>query len=475
MKGIVWKIFLPVLLAMASLVFLSLILLANFGSRISQNAQQNIPQQYEEAKDVLLESGEAGLKNWLNNNKSIGGLRIFIIDRNENDLLNRTLPPPHELIRGMNRDFRNRANDRTVRKPVEGPRSRTDRDATKPIEGPRSRTDRRTGRYPMLRSDKQSYRFLLARPAGGIVGVLKSQRTFLPILIGMLLLSALVSALIAKKISQPIQKLRHGVQRISSGDLKAKISSDLSHRQDEIGDLANDFDEMTEKLSSLLSTQQKLLRDVSHELRSPLARLQVALGLAEKRSGAEISPELQRIETEANTLNEMIGKILSLVRLNNLSIDNSSLQFEEIDLVGLLKSLVANADYEGQEKSVKVDFTSPSSHIVKAVPNLLSSAIENVLRNAVKYATDNSEVNCNLEQVDNKLLLSISNSGINVPEDELDKIFEPFYRVSKTREHQQGSGGIGLAIARQAVEIHAGTIKAENLDKGLRVTMSFPF
>ena len=458
MKGIVWKIFLPVLLAMAGLVFLSLVLLANFGARGHESAQQLVPQLYEEAKDVLLEGGEEGLKSWVSKNKAVAGLRIFIIDSNEKDILGRVLPPPHEIIRGMNREIRNDSTDRAGLRDPEGPRneSRT-----------RNRAERRTGRYPFLNSGTQRYRFALARPAGGIVGVLKSQRTFLPILLSMILLSALVSALIARKISQPIQMLRHGVQRISSGDLKAKISNDLSNRQDEIGDLASDFDVMTEKLSSLLSTQQKLLRDVSHELRSPLARLQVALGLAEKRNGDILTPELQRIETEANTLNEMIGKILSLVRLNNLSIDNSSLQFENTDLVSLIKPLTENANYEGQAQEVSVEFLAPESLPIKAVSGLLASAIENVLRNAVKYSTEKTNVLCRLEQNDSKVSLAISNTGIKVPENELNKIFEPFYRVSKTREHQQGSGGIGLAIAKQAIELHGGSIRAENHDNGL--------
>ena len=467
MKSIAWKIFIPILLAMASLIFVSLLLLANFGSSSQQDAQQFVPQLYEEAKDVLLTSGETGLKTWLNDNKAINGLRIFIIDSNEKDLLGRSLPLPHEALRGMNRDFRNASREG----PEGGPR---DRAGPRGEGRARTRAERRTGRYPFLHGDMQRYRFLLARPAGGVIGILKSQKTFMPILLSMLLLSALVSALIARKISQPIKKLRSGVQRISSGDLKAKISSDLSHRKDEIGALANDFDVMTEKLSTLLATQQNLLRDVSHELRSPLARLQVALGLAEKRSGAEITPELQRIETEANTLNEMIGKILSLVRLNNLSIDNSSLEFKQIDLIELLKPLILNANYEGQEKSVHVSYSGPNSLLLNAVSNLLSSAIENVLRNAVKYSPQSSEVICKLEQVNNKLALTITNTGINVPEEELDKIFEPFYRVSKTREHGSGSGGIGLAIAKQSIELHAGNIKSENTDTGLQVRITLP-
>ena len=461
MKGIVWKIFIPVLLAMASLVLLSLLLLANFGARINQNAQQNIPQLYEQAKDVLLENGKPGLQKWLSDNKTVESLRIYIVDRNDNDLLDRPLPKPHEILRGMNRDFRNGSPERIGRR-LEG--------ITRDRSGPRA--ERRTGRYPILRSGSERYRFLLAKPAGGILGVLKSQKTFLPILLGMLLLSALVSALIARKISQPILKLRKGVQKISSGDLQAKISSDLSHRSDEIGDLASDFDVMTEKLGSLLGAQQKLLRDVSHELRSPLARLQVALGLAEKRIGTDVSPELQRIETEANTLNEMIGKILSLVRLNNLSIDNSSLQFEKTDLVSLIKPLIENANYEGQEKDVEVNFSVPSSLELQAAPNLLSSAIENILRNAIKYSAEKTQVICNLEQSGNSVFLTISNTGVTVSENELEKIFEPFYRVSKTREHQQGSGGIGLAIAKQAIELHGGSIKALNHENGLTMKIA---
>ncbi len=468
MKGIVWKIFIPVLLAMASLVFLSLLLLANFGSLINQNAQQNIPQLYEEAKDVLLENGELGLKDWLNDNKSADGLRIFILDGNEKDLLNRALPPRHEILRGMNRGLRSGPNERGGPRPEGGPR---DRGGPRDEGAPSERTERRTGRYPFLRSETQAYRFLLARPEGGIVGVLKSQKTFMPIFFSMVLLSALVSALIARRISQPIQKLRNGVQRISSGDLQAKISNDLSHRQDEIGALANDFDVMTEKLSTLLDTQQKLLRDVSHELRSPLARLQVALGLAEKRSGVEIAPELQRIETEANTLNEMIGKILSLVRLNNLSIDGSSLQYEDVGLVSLLNPLIENANYEGQEKSLDFEFIADDSVVIKAVPNLLSSAIENILRNAIKHSPEHSKVICKLELINGKAKISISDSGQGVPEADINNIFEPFYRVSKIREHQHGTGGIGLAIAKQAIELHGGKIWAENSKPGLQVNI----
>ena len=463
MKGIVWKIFIPVLLAMASLVFLSLLLLANFGARLNQNAQQNIPQIYEQAKDALLDSKELGLRTWLEKNKSVSGLRVYILNQNGQDLLNRTLPPAHEILRGMNREFRNGPEERI------GPRPRQRQE-----RGFRDREERRTGRYPFLRSGTERYRFVLARPAGGMIGVLKSQKTFLPIFLSMILLSALVSALIARKISQPIQRLRHGVQKISSGNLQARISNDLSHRQDEIGALATDFDVMTDKLSALLNTQQKLLRDVSHELRSPLARLQVALGLAEKRNGDVLTPELQRIEQEANMLNEMIGKILSLVRMNNLSIDNSELQFEEFDVVNLFKPLVENANYEGQERQVSVKFNAPKSLILKVVPGLLSSALENILRNAIKFSTENSQVIFSVEQAENIVMLSVSNNGQQVAESELEKIFEPFYRVSQAREHGQGSGGIGLAIAKQAVELHAGSIKALNHEKGLQVLICIP-
>jgi len=467
MKGIFWKIFVPVLLAMASIVFFSLLLLASFGARAQDNLRQVVPQLYEDAKDTLLQSDEAGLKEWLYINKDLEGLRVFILDENKKDILGRNLPPEKEILRGMNRDVRNGlGNNRTEQRLRGEPRKRMGRYS--------DRFERKTGRYPILSSNNQHYRFLLARPEGGLLGILKSQKTFLPILLSMILLSALVSAMIAKIISQPIKKLRNGVQRISAGDLQAKISNKLSHRNDEIGALAQDFDVMTEKLSNLLAIQQKLLRDISHELRSPLARLQVALGLAEKRSGSEIAPELQRIETEVDTLNEMIGKILSLVRLNNLSIDNSEIEFKKTDLVGLLKPLIANTDYEGQVKNIVIELEAPNPVFVKAEPKLLSSAFENVFRNAIKYSLENSKIFCKLKKSNIGISVSISDSGPGIPLNDLDKIFEPFYRVSKSRAHQQGTGGIGLAITKQAIELHGGTIYAKNTESGLMIIVELP-
>jgi len=465
MKSLRWKIFIPVLLAMIGLVLVSLLLLSSFTSHINQIAQQLVPQLYEEAKDDLLDSGRAGLVAWLEKNKNnIKGMRIFIIDDSGKDLLNRALPSVNEVIRGQNREFR-------------GPRGRPPRGGSgRGSELREGRADdgrpRRSGRYPFLRTgDGQAYRFQLARPTGGFLGMLKAQRMFLPILFSMILLSALVSALIARRISQPIQRLRQGAQSFANGHLSERVSVEFSNRSDEIGDLARDFDVMAEKISGLVDSQQRLLRDVSHELRSPLARLQVALGLAEKRSGDQIKPELARIESEANLLNAMIGKILSLVRLNNLSIDNASLQWETINLVSMLKRLCADANYEAQEKSVRVNLQAPENLNIKVVPHLLSSAIENVLRNAVKYAPLNSEVKCVLTQDHGGVNIAIFDQGAGVSDAELEKIFEPFYRVSDAREHQQGSGGIGLAIAKRVLVLHQGSIEAFNTESGFVIKM----
>ena len=452
MNRLLWKIFIPVILAMASMVLISTLLVIGFTVRVAQDTNHNVPQLYEEAKDVLLEQGEAGLKEWLNDNKeSLLGARIFIVDADNQDLLMRIVPPREQMIPGLNRRVRShlRTDDRAER-----------------------HFTRRTGRYPYLvASSGERYRFSLARPAGGFIGLLRSQEIIWPVLLVMILTSVLVSALIASRISKPVQRLRQGAQRFAQGHLSERVAPDFVKRKDEIGALARDFDVMAERISGLMGNQQRLLRDVSHELRSPLARLTVALGLAEQRGDDAVKPELKRIETEANLLNEMIGKILSLVRLNNLSIDNSSLQWENMDLVITLRNLILNANYEGQEKSVSVDLQAPESVNIKAVPHLLTSALENILRNAVKYSEPNSQIKCELKIDSGKILLSVSNKGIGVDAEDLEKIFEPFYRASEVREHQQGTGGIGLAIAKGAVKLHGGSIRAENIEGGFRVVI----
>lgn len=455
MKKLFWKIFIPILIAMVGLILASILLVARSGQEQRHHLHGSVIELYEEASDVLRKDDIEGLTQWLKfNNDDLVGVTVFITRRGErDDLLGRLLPPRQELLERL----RERRGER---------------------EGRRGRYN--DSRYPNLfANDGTQYRFHLARKPMTIGSLIRNESIFWPLLLSMIGLSALVSFLIARQISKPIQRLSLGAQRIAGGNLKERVKPELV-REDEIGQLASDFDNMAEQVDGLLTTQKKLLRtqrrmlrDISHELRSPLARMQVALGLAEKRGGDAIKPELARIETEAETLNEMIGKVLSLVRLQNLSVDTSSLQWEEHNVSDVLSSIIKNANYEAQEKGVSVELSGDTNTTIKLIPDLFKSAVENIIRNAIQYSESNTQVNVNVTKDASKLRLSIQDQGPGVPEKTLEKLFEPFYRVSDVREHNKGTGGVGLAIAKQVAKLHKGRIWAENKN-GLCVHLELP-
>jgi len=472
MKKIFWKIFLPVLLAMVTLIIVGVFIVVNYSGKQLEDIQRQVPEIYEQAKETLLVGNESDLINWLEKiNKEVTNAEIFIVNHENREILNRSVPSRSDLIR--NRDLRRERNAWNA----------DQRKGTRRRGEPRSAFERpsnRRDRFPFLFSNNGAeFRIIFSRPKRGLRSLARSQSFFFPILLTILALSGLVSWLLARNISQPVQRLRLGVQRIAQGNLHDNVALDLKNRQDEIGKLANDFDQMAKHISQLLASQQHLLRDVSHELRSPLARLQVALGLAEMRlqklAGAEmIQPELNQIETEVNTLNTMIGKLLSLVNIKSLNIDKSELKWQEKNLVAILDSTIQNANYEAQNKQVTVKLSAPSESRINLLPDLMRSALDNIIRNAIRHASKNSTVIVSLESHATHHLIQISNQGERVPVEALEKIFEPFYRVSQVREHLQGTGGIGLAIAKQAVKLHNGKIWAENMEQGFCVSIQIP-
>ncbi len=240
----------------------------------------------------------------------------------------------------------------------------------------------------------------------------------------------------------------------------------------EIKELANDFDAMAARIEQQVESQQRLQRDISHELRSPLARLNVALELARQRSGQEAEPALNRIEREAERLNEMIGQLLSL---NQLETAVLSLE-EEIDLTRLISELVADANFEAHSRQVRVDVADFEAVKVKGAEQLFGGAIENILRNAVRYTAAGSAVQVRVSRLaDHQVAIAIRDHGPGVPEATLDKIFQPFYRVDDARERCSGGTGIGLAIAERAIRRHGGTIRASNAaGGGLEVVITLP-
>ncbi|HKP68244.1 MAG TPA: ATP-binding protein [Pyrinomonadaceae bacterium] len=286
----------------------------------------------------------------------------------------------------------------------------------------------------------------------------------------LLLTSLLVCYALAAYLSSPIQKIRRATQRLAEGELSTRVGDKVGNRRDELAVLAKDFDVMAERIESLITSQQRLSRDVSHELRSPLARMNVALEIAKQKSNGASSPVLERIEAESNRLNEMISRLLTLSRL-----ETGSQDFEraEIDLGSLVEQVVSDADFEANAvgKSVRIEQTTECQII--GSEELVGSAIENVLRNAVRYTHDGTTVGVSLTGRDGVATVSVRDHGGGVPEDELQKLFRPFYRVGEARDRNSGGTGLGLAIAEQAIKAHKGQIRARNEGDGLVVEIRF--
>ena len=222
---------------------------------------------------------------------------------------------------------------------------------------------------------------------------------------------------------------------------------------------------MAEQLESLLNSKQRLLRDVSHELRSPLTRLQLSLALA-RRKTPEASAEHDRIEREIERLDQLIGQIIRYSRIQH---GVSEQAWEHVDLQQLVKQLVDDGDFEAQACNKAVVLTRSSEIRLRAVRDFISSAIENIIRNAIRFTPEESSIEVTLEQVDSQVVIRVRDYGPGVPEDTLESLFDPFFRVDETRGKENNGTGLGMAIAHGAVSFHKGTIVASNASPGLQV------
>jgi len=277
---------------------------------------------------------------------------------------------------------------------------------------------------------------------------------------------------LARYLSSPVAPLRHATRQLSGGDLSARVEEKVVRRRDEIGELARDFNAMAERIEALVGSQQRLLRDVSHELRSPLARLVVALELARSKTGDMATKPLDRIEREAARLDELIGQLLLLERLEAGEGDEAAV---EIEVGAILAEVVADAGFEAAAHGSDVRFETAAEVWVSHRRDLLRSALDNVIRNAVRYTEPGSVVEVGLVSDDEGVEVMVRDHGAGVGADELERIFEPFYRVEEARDRSSGGVGLGLAIAARAVRAHGGHISAANHPGGgLVVTVRLP-
>jgi signal transduction histidine kinase len=298
-----------------------------------------------------------------------------------------------------------------------------------------------------------------------------------PSLIIAVISSGLVCYFLAWYMTKPIARLRAATQKLAAGDLTARAGKPNSRGRDEIAGLIRDFDAMAARLESLVNAQSRLLNDISHELRSPLARLNVALGLARQRSGPESAAMLERIELEASRLNELIGRLLALARLED---GEQHVPATPVLLDEVVLNVAEDAEFEAQARRCHVRSEIPEGiWVVRGDASLLHSAIENVVRNAIRYTREGTTVEIHLEKTGSagseQAVVRVTDCGSGVPTDALEKLFQPFYRLDDARGRQTGGVGLGLAITERAVRFHGGSVAATNrAEGGLMVEIHLP-
>jgi two-component system sensor histidine kinase CpxA len=285
-------------------------------------------------------------------------------------------------------------------------------------------------------------------------------------------LSGLICFLLTRHITSPLFELRKEAESIAAGNLAARVPGYVRNRRDEIGQLGRDFDRMAERLELLVGSHKQLLGDVSHELRSPLSRLVVALGLARRSAGEERVELLDRMALEARRLDDLIGQLLTLSRIESGCHPAAP---SAVDLTALLHEVVTDADFEARAQSRSVRVTASDACSVLGSEELLRRAIENVVRNGVRYTPQGTAVDVSIRRERDRAVIRVRDRGPGVPDTMLSEIFLPFRRVQATDATRNEGSGLGLTIAHRAVAASGGRTGAMNApDGGLLVEIDVP-
>lgn len=402
----------------------------------------------------LRHNGEEETRQWLQAAAGFGSIGIYVFGGDDNEMLGRA---PATAIRDAASTVLAEA-------------------AQAPEDGPFVTHDAGRVRARAIRARDGHIYAAVAALEGSFLSRLISRRpkTFWTNIGVAMVISALFSLVLAWYVAAPLTRIRDSTRRFAEGDLDARVGQLRVGRSAEIIALAKEFDDMAAHIKALIESHRRLVRDVSHELRSPLARLRVALELARDGDDAQVTASLDRIESESDRLEGMLAQALELSRLETQQRPAQ----DTIALDQLLEDVITNADYEGAPHGRKVVLAECERQILIGSSDALYSAFENVIRNALAYTQDGTSVTVRLvrDPRDAKnALISVRDHGPGVPASELARIFEPFYRTDTARTRASGGTGLGLAIARSAVERHGGTIVARNVDGGgLEVSICLP-
>lgn len=396
----------------------------------------------------LHKDGLEGLRTWIGEaqDKYIGRT-IYVVDYTGVDILGRTLPD--RLMSYVRRLERAGLMSKGV---------------------PRDREPNPLLLTPQFFDRDDSVYTLLVDSSVGPWGVLNTPDVRAVLVAFALAISGLVCWWLAHYVSKPVERLQSSVRSLAAGNLDSRVGDEFSRRHDELGVLARDFDTMADHVRTLIASKESLLRALSHELRSPLARLRVALSLA--RRGSDVSRQFDRIELEAERLDVIIGQMLQLSHLRAIE---PTLTRVPVDLTTLLTEVVEDARIEATAANKNVAWTPTLSVEIEGDHDLMRSAIENVLRNAVRFTRAGTAVEVSMTRNGGDTVVLIEDHGPGVPRGELEKIFEPFHRVAESRDRDSGGTGLGLAITARIVTMYGGQVRARNRDSGgLSVEITLP-
>jgi two-component system, OmpR family, sensor kinase len=455
MHSLFFRIFVLFWVAMALIVGTSIA--TTFTIAAHEYEPQELPRRPSvaiQASEALGHGGIGALQSWLESNKnSMGDHNLYIVGPDGQDILGRRLPD------GATRrlEFVNRESQAGLE-----PRG---------FGAPPGNFRPSRAAPQIVAADGTIYTVLLVPRRPSIFGALSLPTISFTIVCIALFVSAIASWWLAEHLTAPIRRIQEGARALASENLNVRVSSGLEGRKDELAVLARDFDAMADRLRDNRSATTQLLRDISHELRSPLARMRVALGLA-RQPPADFPRQLDRLEREIERLDSMISQVLKLARLHGT---DALKQRETFELDEVIEEVVRDASFEGAVKNCRIELHGSAKAAIHGNRELLRSAIENVLRNAVRYSPHDSSIDMSIARANGLLEILIRDRGPGVPPSDLERIFEPFYRVAESRDRDSGGEGIGLAITSQVMKAHGGSAKAANVaGGGLEVRLSLP-
>ena len=451
MRSLFWKMFfgawLTAVIMMVAAIFVTQ--LRGFGDPRKEDRWEGAALFREVSRNLGMtrRHGSEHFRLWLENQPREVQNRIYAINRNGAELLGRPLPKSLAPILGT-LSYRNKEDHALI----DG----------KPTVG---------FFYPQRDGGSLRVAFIVGKSKEELL-LRFILRNFWPIILLSMLASGIACYWLARYLSRPLDKLRTATRRVAAGELDYRVAPSLQNRTDELTDLARDFDSMTAQLQESMGEQRRLIKDVSHELRSPLARLQVALGIARQKNTGALDTELDKIGKAADYLEDIIADVLSLpvAGTGHRPLD------DVVEIRSLIEALVEDLQVEAQAKRLQFDLQLANEDILVATRgSSLTAALENILRNAIKYSPAGGHVSVLLDAHEERCRIRVIDSGTGVAQEELQAIFRPFYRTDSARTRESGGIGLGLAITQRTILHHGGSISASNTPTaGLCITINLP-